>query len=72
MSLSNEDKAGIINTHIKNLNYTRYNYELGLIEENSKTTANAEGITNLNSLIAEVDKQLAALEKELAKVNPTV
>ena len=33
--LSNEEKAGIINQHLKNLQYNKFNLEISVVEENA-------------------------------------
>lgn len=63
-TLSNEEKLAIVNQHIKNVEYSQYNLELSLIEENSVASPNADAIASLNSQMLEVTAKLAALEAE--------
>jgi len=63
-TLSNEEKLAVVNQHIKNVEYSQYNLELSLIEENSVASPNADAIASLNSQMLEVTAKLAALEAE--------
>ena len=66
--LSNEEKAGIINQHLKNLHYNKFNIEISIVEENAKVTPEAEALTNLNTQLADFDSRIEALDAELAKL----
>jgi len=63
-TLSNEEKLTIVNQHIKNVEYSKYNLELSLIEENSVSSPDSEAIASLNDQMAEVTAKLTALESE--------
>ena len=67
-TLSNEDKLGIVDQHIKNVEYSKYNLELSIIEENAVATPNAEAIASLNTQIAQVNAKLQALATEKASL----
>jgi len=67
-TLSNEDKLGIVDQHIKNVEYSKYNLELSIIEENAVATPNAEAIASLNAQIAQVNAKLQALATEKASL----
>lgn len=66
--LTNEEKISIINSHIKNLEYNKYNLEISVIEENAKATPVSETLISLNSQISETSAQIVALESELASL----
>lgn len=66
IELSNEEKTAIVNSHIKNLTYNKYNLEISIIEENAKATPNSTNLSSLNAQISEIDDQMAALQAELA------
>ena len=66
--LTNEDKAAIVTQHIKNVEYSIYNLELSLIEENSVTSPDADKISSLNEQLDDLTSQKAALETELSKL----
>jgi outer membrane murein-binding lipoprotein Lpp len=67
--LTKEEKAQIISSHIKNLNYTRYNLEIDIIQENAKVSPSSSALTSFNAQIDEVDNQIAALQTQLTAVN---
>lgn len=67
--LSNEDKIAIINQHKRNLEYTRYGYEVGIIAESATSVPNQETINTFNSEIAELDRKLDALDLEIASLS---
>jgi len=69
INLTKEEKAQIISSHIKNLNYTKYNLEIDIVQENAKATPSASALTNFNTQIDEVDDQIAALQTQLTAVN---
>jgi outer membrane murein-binding lipoprotein Lpp len=69
INLTKEEKAQIISSHIKNLNYTRYNLEIDIIQENAKVSPSSSALTNFNTQIDEVDDQIAALQTQLTAVN---
>jgi hypothetical protein len=69
INLTKEEKAQIISSHIKNLNYTKYNLEIDIIQENARIEPSESALTNFNSQIDEVEDQIAALETQLTAVN---
>ena len=66
-TLTNEEKADIVNQHIKNLEYSKFNLELSLVEENA--VASSDSIVSLESQLAELNLKKTALLEELAKVD---
>ena len=66
--LSNEEKAGIINQHLRNLHYNKFNLEISIVEETAKATPETAALTNLNTQIADFDSRITALEAELDKL----
>lgn len=64
-TLSNEDKIAIINQHKRNIEYTRYGYEVSLLAENATSSPNQDSINVFNSEIAELDRKLSALDAEI-------
>lgn len=63
--LSNEEKINIINSHIRNLEYNKYNLEISIIEENAKNSPAMDTLSSLNAQVAEINTQLTALTSEL-------
>jgi len=66
--LSNEEKAGIINQHLKNLHYNKFNLEISVVEENAKVTPETAALANFNTQIADFNSRITALEAELDKL----
>jgi hypothetical protein len=66
--LSNEEKTGIINQHLRNLHYNKFNLEISIIEETAKATPETAALTNLNTQIADFNSRITALEAELDKL----
>ena len=66
IGLTNEDKAGIINSHIRTAQVNKYNAELTLIEENAAPSPVQDNIDRANDSIARASAQIAALEAQLA------
>jgi hypothetical protein len=69
-TLTTEEKINIINSHKKSLLYAQYNSEIDLVQENAKTTPDSVVISNINKQISEANKQLTALDAELASLPP--
>jgi hypothetical protein len=65
IGLTNEDKIGVITSHIKNLQFNKYNAEITLVEENALANPSTDNITRANSTIASADLQIAALEAQI-------
>ena len=66
--LSNEEKTGIINQHLRNLHYSKFNIEISLVQENARVQEETETIASLNAELADVDTRITALEAELDKL----
>ena len=69
IELSKEEKIQIINSHQRNLAYSKYNLEIDVLQENAKTSPSAVTVTSLQAQITEVTSQLSALDEELAVVS---
>ena len=69
IELSKEEKTQIINSHLRNLAYSKYSLEIDILQENAKTAPSETAVASLQSLITEVSSQLSALEAELAAVS---
>jgi hypothetical protein len=67
--LTKEEKISIINTHLKTVAYSKYNLDLTLIEENAKTTPDADILERTNKDIQTLSDQIAALEAEKNSLN---
>lgn len=67
--LTNTEKIEVIESHKRNLAYTKYNVELSLIEENARVKKNQTVIDSLQGQIAEIELQVAALDQEIANLS---
>ena len=66
--LTNEEKSAIVSQHIKNIEYSIYNLEVSIIEEEAIESPDSDKISNLNSEITELNAKKAALTTELASL----
>jgi len=64
--LTNEEKAAIVNQHIKNLEYSIYNLQVSLVEENAVSAPDADKVSSLNNQISEASTKKTALLAELS------
>jgi len=71
VELTTEEKLGVINSHMKNVAFNKYNAELALIQENSKAEKDTLVIAKLNADISEAEAQMEALDEEAAKIAPS-
>lgn len=69
ITLTNEEKAAVVSQHIKNVDYSIYNIELSLIEENSVSSPDSEKISSLNSQLTDLTAQKTALTSELSALS---
>jgi hypothetical protein len=67
MELTNKEKAEVLNSRLRSLYFNKYNHEVDLLTENAKSTPSAVSITNINTFLAEVNRQITALQTELEK-----
>lgn len=67
--LTNEEKSVIISQHIKNVDYSIYNVELSLIEENAVSSPDADKILSLNNQLTDLNAQKTALSAELSALS---
>ena len=68
-TLTNEEKIDIINQHLKNLHYSKFNIEISLIEENAKSVKDTEQIASLNEQAVDIDSRIAALEDKIEELS---
>ena len=67
--LTAADKIAVIHSHIKNINYNKYNAELVIIEENASSSPDATKISDANANIAEAEAQITALEAQITALS---
>lgn len=63
--LTNEEKISVVNQHLKNLEYNKYNVELSLMEENSTTQINDDIILSLNEQLVSINAKINILQQEI-------
>lgn len=68
-TLTKDEKLQILSSHKRNVEYSKYGFELDIIQENAKKNPNTEEISKLEDLVEDLDSQLSALNAELTKVN---
>lgn len=64
--LSNEDKIGIVRSHIKNLKYAEYGAELDLAQAQAVLEPVPEVIANIEKRLSDIQAQLVVLNTELS------
>ena len=65
IELTNEEKTGVIEQHLKNLAFSKYNLEVSVQEAEAITIPNQSVIDSLSLQINDIDSQKAALTAEL-------
>ena len=70
IELTNEEKLGIIEQHIKSIDYGIYGIQLDLIEINAIETPDASQITNLNTRLTALNAKRAAIVTEKNSLTP--
>jgi len=63
--LTAEEKIAVINSHIKNINYNKFNAELVIVEENATSTPSATKISDAEATIDEAEAQITALVAQI-------
>lgn len=62
--LDSSDKIAIIDQHLRNLEYSRYNIQVSLIEENAVSVPNTEAVEAFNERLEQIDLKISALNAE--------
>ena len=65
--LTNEEKVNIVEQHLKNLEYSRFNLGISLIEE-SVSASNDASISSLKEQLSSIDAKIEVLKQELLKL----
>jgi hypothetical protein len=63
-ALTKEEKLAVIETHMKNVLFNKYNAELSLLQEQAVSSPKAQNIQATSDTIAQSDAQLIALQQE--------
>lgn len=67
--LTNEEKIGIINGRIKNIESSKYDAELAIEEENALASPNAEILAIHQSRLTDYNAKKAVLEAKLEELS---
>ena len=70
IELTNEEKLGIVEQHIKSIDYGIYGIQLDLIEINATSSPDASQVTNLNTRLTAYNAKRAALVTEKNSLTP--
>jgi hypothetical protein len=70
IELTNEEKLGIVEQHIKSVDYGIYGIQLDLIEINATSSPDASQITNLGTRLTALNAKRAALVTEKNSLTP--
>lgn len=68
MELTNEEKVGILNQHIKNILINKYNVHIAIVAEESATAVDQTKIDALNSQMESEQAKYDALLIELTSL----
>jgi hypothetical protein len=63
-----EEKTGIIDQHIKNLNYNKYNLSLTVLELQSVSTPDQASLDETLLQISDINAKISVLEEEKANL----
>ena len=66
--LTNDEKRNIINQHLRNLEYSKFNVEISLVEENADPSPDQENLDSLTGQLDTINGKMEALVAELAAV----
>jgi hypothetical protein len=67
--LTNEEKADIVNQHLRSLEFSIYNIELSVMEEQSRSTPENSMTEALNASLTDLNAKKTVLLNELASLN---
>jgi hypothetical protein len=72
IELTYEEKLGIVNQHIKSVDYGLYGLQLDLLEIQATANPDAGQISNINTRISAATSKRAALVEEKDSLTPDV
>ena len=70
--LTDQDKLGIVQQHIRNKEYALYGSQIDHLEESSKATPNQTVLISVNEVIADTTAQLTALQNEQTRLTTSI
>jgi hypothetical protein len=68
-TLTNAEKADIIDQHLKGLEYSKFNLEITLVEESSVPEPKESIVNDIQSQLDDVNLKIVSVLAELAKVS---
>lgn len=68
IEITTEEKIGIIDQHIKGLNYNKYNLDLTVLELQAVSTPNQESLDEILLQISDINAKISVLEEEKANL----
>lgn len=71
-ALSNEEKISIIEQHVRNLEYSKFNLETALIAERALTSPDSGVILSTEAKLGEINTKITALTAEIATLQPPI
>ena len=69
IEITTEEKTGIIDQHIKTLNYNKYNLSLTVLELEAIASPDATAISEVLLQISDIDAKISVLEDEKANLS---
>jgi hypothetical protein len=69
IELTNEEKIGVVEQHLKSLAFNEYNLVLSIEEAQAASAPNQTNISALNLQLDDIRAQKAALQSELANLS---
>ena len=66
--LTTQEKTDIVNQHLRSLEFSIYNLELSVMEEEAKSTPEATILESLNSSLSDLNLKKSALLAELSSL----
>jgi hypothetical protein len=68
IEITDNEKNAVIQQHLRNHTYNKYNLELSLLEENSATIKNQVSIDQLTEQLGSIDAKIAVLNEEASRL----
>jgi hypothetical protein len=69
IELTDQEKAGIIEQHMKSLEFSEYNLNLSVLEVQAMAVPNQENLDNLTLQLSDLAAKKAVLQQELSSLN---
>ena len=70
--LTDQDKLGIVQQHIRNKEYALYSSQMDHLEESSKALPNQAILASVGAVITDATAQLTALQNEQTRLTTSI